>query len=364
MPFVRTEDLRVGMMVCDDAYSKAGQLIVRKDSLLSRQMISHLKFYAIEQVNIYDGEMAQEIREAYEKRNGAETTQLEKILKSEEYKVFKKEYTANVSLLQDSVSDIILRNTPVDAPALIEDTVKIFDKNQGYFSFFGMLHSMKQIDDSTFAHSVNVAMIARLIGTWSNFDPETLDLLTLAGLLHDVGKCQIPDEILMKPRKLTAQEYNFVKMHAQFGYDILKNQDLDIRVKNAVLHHHERCDGTGYPFGHDLLKLGDFECIISIADVYDAMTADRCYRTGLCPFEAISFFEEEGLQKYHPRYIMPFLQRIANTYLNCDVLLSNHETGRIIYINERLTRPIVQLHKDNAFVNLIHNPDIYIQAII
>ena len=171
-------------------------------------------------------------------------------------------------------------------------------------------------------------------------------------------------EILMKPRKLTAQEYNFVKMHAQFGYEILKHQDLDIRVKNAVLHHHERCDGTGYPFGLDILKLGDFECIISIADVYDAMTADRCYRTGLCPFEVISFFEEEGLQKYHPKYIMPFLQRIANTYLNSDVLLSNHETGRIIYINERLTRPIIQLHKDNSFINLLHNPDIYIQAII
>ena len=159
MPFVKTSDLRVGMMVSEDVYSKAGQLIVHKDSLLSRQMISHIKFYSIEQVNIYDGEMAMEIREAYVNRNGAQTTQLERILKSEEYKVFKKEYTANVNMLQDSVNDIILRNTPVDAPALIEDTVKIFDKNQGYFSFFGMLHSMKQIDDSTFAHSVNVAMI-------------------------------------------------------------------------------------------------------------------------------------------------------------------------------------------------------------
>ena len=104
MPFVRTEDLRIGMMVCDDVYSKAGQLIVRKDSLLSRQMLSHLKFYSIEQVNIYDGEMAMEIREAYEKRNGAQTTQLERILKSEEYKVFKKEYTdfeSQISILRD-----------------------------------------------------------------------------------------------------------------------------------------------------------------------------------------------------------------------------------------------------------------------
>ena len=161
MPFVRTEDAKIGMMVSEDVYSKAGQLIIRKDSLLSRQMISHLRFYAIEQINIYDNDLAMEIREAYEQRNGAQTTQLERILKSQEYKVFKKEYTANVNMLQNSVSDIILRNTPVNAPELIDDTVRIFNKNQGYFSFFGMLHSMKQIDDSTFAHSVNVAMIAR-----------------------------------------------------------------------------------------------------------------------------------------------------------------------------------------------------------
>lgn len=363
MPIVKTEDLRIGMMVCENVYTKAKQLIVQKDALLSRQMISHIKFYEIKEVNVYDGDMAIEIREAYE-HNDAHTSQLERILQSQEYKIFKKEYTENVSMLKNTVSDIVLRNTPIDPPSIIDNTVKIFEQNQGYFSFLGMLHSMKQIDDSTFAHSVNVAMIARLIGLWSGFDNETLDLLTLAGLLHDIGKCQIPDDILMKPRKLTPQEFGFVKMHTQFGFDILRNQNIDSRVKNAALYHHERCDGSGYPAGLVLTQLGDFECIISIADIYDAMTADRCYRSGLCPFEVISFFEEDGLQKYHPKYIKPFLRKIADTYVNSDVLLSNGETARIIYVNDRLTRPLIQLHKDNSFLNLLERPDIYIQAII
>jgi putative nucleotidyltransferase with HDIG domain len=222
---------------------------------------------------------------------------------------------------------------------------------------------MKQIDDTTFAHSINVAMIARLIGVWCDFPEEDLDMITLAGLLHDIGKCQIPDEILMKPQKLSKQEYEFVKMHAQFGYDIIKGQDLDRRVKRAVLHHHERCDGSGYPQGLSLEQMEDFESIISIADVYDAMTADRCYRSGLCPFEVISFFEQEGLQKYHPKYITTFLQKIANSYLNSDVLLSNNQVGRIVYINSRLTRPIVQL-RNRQFMNLLQHPDIYIQSIV
>ncbi len=363
MALVQTKDLSVGMMVAEDVYSKAGQLIIRKDSLLTRQMIAHLKYYFISEIEIHEGELPEEIKHALDVHNKVETTQLERIFKSEEYKLFKKDYSANVNMLQNSVNDIILRNTPINAPELIEQTVKIFDNGDSYFSLFGMLHSMKQIDDSTFAHSVNVAMISRLIGSWSDFDEETLDLLTLAGLLHDIGKCQIPDEILMKPQKLSKPEYEFVKMHAQFGYDCIKNQDLDRRIKRAVLHHHERCDGSGYPFGYTINQLEDFECIIAIADVYDAMTADRCYRSGLCPFEVISFFEQEGLQKYHPKYITTFLQKIANSYLNSDVLLSNNEKARVVYINTRLTRPIVQL-QDRTFLNLLDFPDIYIHSIV
>lgn len=363
MALLQTKDLSVGMMVSENVYSKAGQLIIRKDSLLTRQMIAHLKYYSITEIEIYNGNLPEEILHALDEHAKIESTQLDKILNSKEYKVFKKDYSNNVHMLQNSVNDIVLRNTPVNPPELIQQTVKIFDNGNSYFSLFGMLHSMKRIDDSTFAHSVNVAMIARLIGTWCDFDRGTLDLLTLAGLLHDIGKCQIPDEILMKPRRLSKPEYEFVKMHAQFGYDCIKNQDLDRRIKRAVLHHHERCDGTGYPFGYTLEQLEDFECIISIADVYDAMTADRCYRSGLCPFEAIAFFEEEGLQKYHPKYITIFLQKIANSYLNCDVMLSNNDIARVVYINTRLTRPIVQL-SDKSFLNLLDHPDIYIQSII
>ena len=100
MAIIQTRNLKVGMMVADDVFSKAGQLIVRKDSILSRQMISHLKYYSIEQVNIQEGDFARDIQEAVEKRNGAETTQLERILQSAEYKEFKKDYSSNVNMLQ------------------------------------------------------------------------------------------------------------------------------------------------------------------------------------------------------------------------------------------------------------------------
>lgn len=363
MAKVQTKNLTIGMVVADNVYSKAGQLIVRKDSMLTRQMIAHLKYYFIPEIEILEGELPDEIKRALDNQKNLETTHLEKLLASEEYKQFRKEYDTSVTFLEKSVNDIVKKNAPIDSKKMIEETVRLFDKEPSYYSLFGMLHSMKRIDDSTYAHSVNVAMITRLIGGWCGFKGDELDKLTLAGLLHDIGKCQIPDEILLTPRKLTKQEYEFVKMHAQFGYDIIKNQDLDLRIKQAVLSHHERCDGGGYPHGLTIDKLGDFECIIAIADVYDAMTADRCYRSGLCPFEVISTFEAEGLQRYHPRYIMTFLEKIASSYLNSSVLLTTGQTARVVYINKRLTRPIVQL-KSGEFLNLLDYPDIYIQSII
>ena len=80
--------------------------------------------------------------------------------------------------------------------------------------------------------------------------------------------------------------------------------------KNAALMHHERCDGSGYPFGLTGNRIDKFAKIVSIADVYDAMTANRCYRDGLCPFEVIAMFEKEGLTQFNPKYILTFLNKM------------------------------------------------------
>ncbi len=94
------------------------------------------------------------------------------------------------------------------------------------------------------------------------------------------------------------------------------------------------------------------------------MTADRIYRSGMCPFEAIAIFEQEGLSKYKPQYILTFLERIANTYVGNNVLLSNGVTGKIVLINKQfLTRPVIQI-SDEEFINLEKHPEIYVQAII
>ena len=198
---------------------------------------------------------------------------------------------------------------------------------------------------------------------WHDYNADDLETQTLGGLLHDIGKSKIPPEIINKPGRLTPEEYELVKKHSEYGYELLKNQNVSVRIKKIALTHNERCDGSGYPIGLIGDDIDDFANIVAIADVYDAMTANRCYRDGLCPFEVIAIFEKEGLTQFNPKYILTFLDHIANTYINNEVLLSDGSSGKIVLINKKLTRPTIQLDNGN-FVNLESRLDLYVQAII
>ena len=140
-----------------------------------------------------------------------------------------------------------MNNSPIDIDKLIEGTNEILTANRNSLQLFDMLHSMRQFDDLTYVHSVNVALIASILGQWLKFSEKDIRILTISGLLHDIGKIMIPNEILTKPGKLTVAEYNIMKQHVNFGYEKVKNQNIDIRIKEACLLHHEKCDGAGMP---------------------------------------------------------------------------------------------------------------------
>ena len=363
MHTVATKDLHPGMVTATPVMSRHGQMIVEAHKMLTTQMIAHLEFYGIESARIIDGALPVDAIQSMAEEKEAVDRYSERVRNSKEFKVFKANYEKKVPFLEKSINDFVTKNIPFDQEALLSCALDLFARHSTTISMFDMLHNMRQIDDSTYAHSVNVALICRLIGKWKNFSEKDMDTLTLCGLLHDIGKSKIPNEIIGKPGKLTDSEYEEIKKHPVSGYNLGKNLDIDQRIKNAVLLHHERFDGKGYPLGLTGNEIDDFTSIVSIADVYDAMTANRCYRDGLCPFEVIAIFEKEGLTQFNPKYILTFLDHIANTYINNEVLLSDGSSGKIVLINKKLTRPTIQLDNGN-FVNLESRLDLYVQAII
>lgn len=259
--------------------------------------------------------------------------------------------------------DILLSGNYFGPKELVAEVSGMIKPGQTTVDFFDMLHNTRSSDDSVYAHCVNVALISRMIGKWLKCSEEELDMLTLAGLLHDIGKTKIPSEILNKQEKLTDEEFKLLCSHSQLSYDILNRLPFDPHIKNAALMHHERCDGTGYPNHLTTDDIDDCAHLIAIADVYDAMTAARTYRAPLCPFQVISEFEKDGLQKYKPKYILTFLEHIASTYQSNHVLLSDGRAANIVLLNQNnLSKPLVQL--DSGECIDLSTSGLYISSII
>lgn len=370
----QTSELQPGMITASSVRTKRGQLIINSNVALTKALISRIEFYGIPSIQIQEVKADPVAVEVYDPEQAyfpaknpitdrSDKSYFQKVKQSSEFQKFQMDFTLRTNDLKECFDAFIASGGTMNQEELLTKVASLLGRKKTTIEIFDMLHNMRQVDDSTYAHSINVALISRMIGKWLHFTREDLDTLTLAGLLHDIGKTRIPDEVLNKDSKLTDEEFQMIRMHPKYGYDILKNQPLDPRVKRTALMHHERCDGTGYPTGLTLEEIDDFALIIAIADVYDAMTAARSYRAPLCPFQVIAEFEKDGLQKYKPKYILTFLEHIAATYQNNRVLLNDGTGAKIVLLNHRhLSKPLVQLD-DGACIDLDKSP-LYIQSLI
>jgi putative nucleotidyltransferase with HDIG domain len=158
-------------------------------------------------------------------------------------------------------------------------------------------------DPYTAGHQVRVAELAVAIAKQMGLPDEQVHAIHIAGVLHDLGKIQIPAEILSKPGKIADIEYSLIKIHSQAGYDILKGIDFPWPIAQMVLQHHERLDGSGYPQGlkGDQIILG--ARILSVADVVEAMSSHRPYRAGLGVEVALAEISTQRGSHFDPQVV-------------------------------------------------------------
>jgi putative nucleotidyltransferase with HDIG domain len=354
-------DAEPGMLLASDVLAQDGSLVIPRGTALDMNSITKLSDYHILEIDILDRPVAKPAEPAADV-SSEQTTYYEKVRETPQYKEFVKDYDLGVSELKGGLNDIAEKHMPVEEDKLIEHTQSIISKFTNKLQLFDMLHSLRESDDLTYAHSVNVALVASIIGQWLHYSDDDIRILTLCGLLHDVGKVMIPNEILTKPGKLTDEEFAIMKTHVQKGYDILKPQNIDNRIKEACLFHHEKCDGTGYPHGLKSDKIPVFAKIVSIADIYDAMTANRYYRKALCPFTVVEMMERQCFSSLDPTYALPFLKNVVSSYIHNNVRLSDGRIGEVILINDRsLSKPSIMCNGE--FIDLSRT-SITIEAIL
>lgn len=358
MKRISTRNLVPGMVTAEDVFTYNNQLILAKGLVLTDKAITKLEFYSVLSIRVED----EVVEVADEETEAATISYSQQIQKSPEFIEYKNNFENTVATFKGSLDSFLNGDMALDPEEMLTETLDLVTSAGKRVNIFSMIHNMRTYDDLTYSHSVNVALVCHVIAEWMHLSPEDVKIATLCGLLHDVGKIQIPIEIIKKPSKLTEQEFAIIKTHTVKGYNILKNCNIDDRVKTAALMHHERYDGTGYPLGLHGEKLNVFSQIVAVADVYEAMTSARIYRGPWCPFNVLDLFIQEGMQKYNAQILIPFMNNIASTYMGYRVKLNNNMEGEIVYINpENITRPMIRCGEQ--FIDMSQDRSLQIVAI-
>jgi len=203
---------------------------------------------------------------------------------------------------------------------------------------------IKSKDDYTFLHSVSVGALLISFAHALDFNHDIIKQLGVGGMLHDIGKTKVPDEILNKPGKLTEEEFVIMKSHVVHGCSILRKSPGISQISfDVTAQHHERFDGSGYPLGLKNAEMSVYGQMAAIVDVYDAITADRCYHKGMEPTVAVRKMFEWSKFHFNPKLLRTFIRTVGIYPVGTLVRLESGKIGVVIEQCETdMTRPLVR----------------------
>lgn len=346
-------ELKEDMLIDEDLFSIFGTLIVPKDTIITKSIIEKLKSNLIKKVYVREIEQ--------------ETILWDLDISLEERKKqiaqFQKKFIQVQQDLQNMMERVIESGVEINIQEISSTLHELMIQPQNASSLLTMLSHMKSNSKITYTHFLQVAITSRIFATWLNWSKKDIEMVGVAGLFHDIGKCLMDSKLLNKKEKITELEYEQLHQHTILGFDLLVKNKTDKKIALTALCHHEHYDGTGYPTKSSGEDICEYARLIAIVNVFTAMTSDRPYREKISGFEALDYFEHSGFGKYDPRYLLTFLTNVSKSYLHHIVKLNNGKIGEVVFINNRLlSRPIVKV--DGEFLDLSILPELRIIDII
>ncbi len=256
-------------------------------------------------------------------------------------------YRSALDLVKSTMLGIRLGRS-IDTPAAKEAVSACVDNIIHQSDAMLLMSRLKLKDEYTSAHCLNVSIISIALGRYMELNKKQLNEVGLCGLLHDMGKVRTPDQILNKSGRLTDDEMQIMQQHPAEGYNILSSTSgISHEVMHVAQAHHERIDGQGYPHGLSGSDLSLYSRMVTIADVFDAITSDRTYKSGATVETALRIIHDGQGEAFDPILVTQFIENIGIYPLGTIIELHNGEIGVVVCTSpEKRLRPCIKIILD------------------
>lgn len=349
---VLVDKVREGMVLARTLHSYDGNILLNAGIILKNSYIEKFSDLGIREVYVED-EISRDI-----------------VLKDVVSEETRFEARINIKNAMDSIR----YGSSLDVKPIRNSVCNMIDELMDVKDTMVNLQDLKSNDQYTFSHSVNVCVLSLITGISMKFEEDKLRELGIGAMLHDVGKTRIPAKILNKPGSLTTEEFDIVKKHTNYGYELLKKSKmLSTYASYIALTHHERYDGEGYPLGLRGEEIHEFARIVSVADVYDAITSDRVYKKRVNINEAVEYLIGMGDHQFDYNIVRSFIEHITIYPPGTCVLLNDGEKAIVVDVNKKYpNRPIIrilvdregQIPREPVEIDLTKNNTLLISEII
>ncbi|RHW36801.1 HD-GYP domain-containing protein [Lysinibacillus yapensis] len=336
MRLISINVVKPGMVNGKTIWNEAGLPLIQRDVVLSDRLIDRLKQLKIQYVYIEDGI--------------SDGIAIEETVPIEVRKKAVKQITGSfheIKGLRGKTAALVIDKKTKEIGKMVDDLLDCLLNSD---EMLMVLTDTLLYDEYIYQHSFQVTLYSLAIAKELEYSRDDLKMLGLGALLHDVGKMQVPCEILFKPGRLTDEEFEIMKQHSRDGFEILRNlHTVSLIIAHCAFQHHERMDGSGYPRGLVGGEIHPYAKIIAVADVFDAVTSNRVYRNKMLPSQGIDIIQAGRGKIFDEKVVDAFLKSVVHYPNGTILLLSDGRRGIVVKQNMRnAALPSLRIFEENG----------------
>ncbi|GIN72483.1 HD family phosphohydrolase [Bacillus sp. J14TS2] len=355
---VMVEELREGYIVQKDVYGRSNYPLIPANTELTKKHIEVLKAFSIEQIEVQYQPGSKSEKEINKDAEYNVKNMDSPVHFTREYEGAVQQFRKEFQLWQTGLPINISNVRALLIPLL---TIALEDKKWIY-----SIHHLSQAEEYMYHHPIAVSILSGWIAKRMGYSQGQIFQVALAGLLADCGMAKIDTNLFMNTRTLNDSEWRKIKEHPLYSYQMVKNISiLKPETKLAIVQHHERLDGTGYPSGKKGNSVSMMSQIIAIADIYHAMTSKRLFKNQESPFKTLELMKIDQFGKLHIIILKELISTIANLPIGTTIRLSNGQQAEVVFAKtDAKLRPLVSIGETGEIIDLERNRNLYIECIV